>query len=164
MSLQDEYQQIKQLVSLRQRRVERARGHRLPDKRKRSRLDACWHHKQFHCERSRTRCFRYYSGAGYRHADRLRRSDRFGHLRQLSVAYGDNQDEVFLGMQVNRQQNVSEATAQKIDAEVKRLVEEGYNEATRILTEKRADLETLAKGLLEFETLSGDEIKDLVKG
>ena len=81
-----------------------------------------------------------------------------------TVAYGDNNDEVFLGMQVNRQQNVSEATAQKIDSEVKRLVEEGYNEATRILTEKRGDLETLAKGLLEFETLSGDEINDLLNG
>ncbi len=43
-------------------------------------------------------------------------------------------------------------------------MEEGYNEATRILTEKRADLEALAKGLLEFETLSGDEIIDLLKG
>ncbi|GAA3841858.1 ATP-dependent zinc metalloprotease FtsH [[Pseudomonas] carboxydohydrogena] len=81
-----------------------------------------------------------------------------------TVAYGENNDEVFLGMQVNRQQNVSEATAQKIDSEVKRLVEEGYNEATRILTEKRDDLETLAKGLLEFETLSGDEITDLLNG
>jgi len=81
-----------------------------------------------------------------------------------TVAYGENNDEVFLGMQVNRQQNVSEATAQKIDSEVKRFVEEGYNEATRILTEKRDDLETLAKGLLEFETLSGDEINDLLKG
>ena len=67
-------------------------------------------------------------------------------------------------MQVNRQQNVSESTAQKIDSEVKRLVEEGYNEATRILTEKRDDLETLSKGLLEFETLSGDEITDLLNG
>jgi len=79
-----------------------------------------------------------------------------------TVAYGENQDEVFLGMSVNRQQNVSEATAQKIDSEVRRLVEEGYNEATRILTEKRDDLEKLAKGLLEFETLTGDEIRDLI--
>jgi cell division protease FtsH len=67
-------------------------------------------------------------------------------------------------MSVARQQNVSEATAQTIDAEVKRLVEEGHDEAHRILEAKRADLETLAKGLLEFETLSGDEIKDLLIG
>jgi cell division protease FtsH len=81
-----------------------------------------------------------------------------------TVAYGDNQDEVFLGYQVSRQQNVSEATAQKIDSEIRKLVEAGYAEASQILTEKRADLETLAKGLLEYETLSGDEIIDLLNG
>jgi cell division protease FtsH len=81
-----------------------------------------------------------------------------------TVSYGENQDEVFLGMSVSRTQNASEATVQKIDTEIRRFVEEGYNEATRILTEKRADLEALAKGLLEFETLSGDEIEDLLKG
>jgi cell division protease FtsH len=81
-----------------------------------------------------------------------------------AVAYGENQDEVFLGMSVARQQNVSEATAQKIDAEIRRLVEQGHDEARKILEEKRADLETLARGLLEFETLSGDEIKDLLSG
>jgi cell division protease FtsH len=81
-----------------------------------------------------------------------------------TVSYGENQDEVFLGMSVSRTQNASEATVQKIDTEIRRFVEEGYNEATRILTEKRADLEALAKGLLEFETLSGDEIKDLLEG
>jgi cell division protease FtsH len=81
-----------------------------------------------------------------------------------TVSYGENQDEVFLGMSVSRTQNASEATVQKIDTEIRRFVEEGYNEATRILTEKRQDLETLAKGLLEFETLSGDEIQDLLNG
>jgi cell division protease FtsH len=81
-----------------------------------------------------------------------------------TVSYGENQDEVFLGMSVSRTQNASEATVQKIDTEIRRFVEEGYNEATRILTEKRADLEALAKGLLEFETLSGDEIIDLLTG
>ena len=81
-----------------------------------------------------------------------------------TVAYGENQEEVFLGYSVARQQNISEATVQKIDAEIRRLVEAGYQEAQQILTEKRADLETLAKGLLEFETLSGDEIKDLIMG
>jgi len=90
---------------------------------------------------------------------------RWGLSEELgTVAYGENNDEVFLGMQVNRQQNVSEATAQKIDAEVKRLVETGYRDATRILTERREDLETLAKGLLEYETLSGEEITDLLNG
>jgi cell division protease FtsH len=81
-----------------------------------------------------------------------------------TVAYGENQDEVFLGYQVARQQNVSEETSRKIDAEIKRLVEAGYADAQHILEEKRADLETLAKGLLEFETLTGDEITDLLAG
>ncbi|MBR0840121.1 MULTISPECIES: ATP-dependent zinc metalloprotease FtsH [Bradyrhizobium] len=90
---------------------------------------------------------------------------RWGLSEELgTVSYGENQDEVFLGMSVSRTQNASEATVQKIDSEIKRLVEEGYKEATRILTEKHADLETLAKGLLEFETLTGDEIVDLLKG
>jgi cell division protease FtsH len=90
---------------------------------------------------------------------------RWGFSPELgTVAYGENQDEVFLGMSVARQQNVSEETAKKIDIEVRRLVEEGLSEARRILTEKRVDLETLAKGLLEYETLSGDEIKDLLDG
>ncbi|MGE0341241.1 MAG: cell division protein FtsH, partial [Xanthobacteraceae bacterium] len=48
--------------------------------------------------------------------------------------------------------------------EVRRLVEEGYAEATKILTEKREQLEVLAKGLIEYETLSGDEIRDLLEG
>src|SRR5437667_180634 len=81
-----------------------------------------------------------------------------------TVAYGENQEEVFLGYSVSRQQNISEATVQKIDAEIKRLVEAGYDASMHILTEKRADLEMLARGLLEYETLSGDEIKDLLAG
>jgi cell division protease FtsH len=81
-----------------------------------------------------------------------------------TVAYGDNQEEVFLGHSVARTQNVSEATAQTIDREVRRLVEWGNAEATRILTERKDDLETLAQGLLEYETLSGDEIINLLKG
>ncbi len=90
---------------------------------------------------------------------------RWGLSEELgTVSYGENQDEVFLGMSVSRTQNASEATVEKIDAEIKRFVEEGYNEATRILTEKRADLEALAKGLLEYETLTGDEIIDLING
>ena len=90
---------------------------------------------------------------------------RWGFSDELGpVAYGDNGDEVFLGYQVSRQQSVSEETSRKIDGEVRKLVEAGLAEAKQILTEKRADLEVLAKGLLEFETLSGDEIKDLIKG
>ncbi|MGH6857429.1 MAG: ATP-dependent metallopeptidase FtsH/Yme1/Tma family protein, partial [Methylocella sp.] len=90
---------------------------------------------------------------------------RWGFSDELgTVMYGENQEEVFLGYTMGRQQTISEATAQKIDAEVRRLVESGLDEATRIITEKRQDLETLAKGLLEYETLTGEEIKELLKG
>jgi cell division protease FtsH len=90
---------------------------------------------------------------------------RWGYSDKLGlVAYGDNQEEVFLGHSVSRTQNVSEETAKVIDAEVKRLVKGGYDEAKRILTEKLDDLHTLAKALLEYETLSGDEIVGALKG
>ena len=90
---------------------------------------------------------------------------RLGYSDDLgTVMYGDNQEEVFLGMSMGRQQNVSEATAQKIDAEVRRLVSNAYEDARRILTEKRAQLEAVAQGLLEYETLTGDEIKGLMEG
>jgi cell division protease FtsH len=87
-------------------------------------------------------------------------SDKLG-----TVMYGDNQgNEVFLGYSMGKQQTISEETAQKIDSEVRRLVEMGLSEARRIITEKRGDLETLAKGLLEYETLSGEEIMGLFQG
>jgi cell division protease FtsH len=90
---------------------------------------------------------------------------QWGYSDELGVVmYGDNQEEVFLGHSVARQQNVSEETARKIDAEVKRLVQTGYNEAKRILTERIDDLHTLAKALLEYETLTGDEISNALKG
>ncbi|MBX9740028.1 MAG: ATP-dependent zinc metalloprotease FtsH [Beijerinckiaceae bacterium] len=90
---------------------------------------------------------------------------RWGFSDQLgTVMYGENQEEVFLGYSMGRQQNISESTAQTIDGEVRRLVEMGLGEARRILTEKRDDLEALAKGLLEYETLSGDEIMGLLDG
>ncbi|MET0274189.1 MAG: ATP-dependent zinc metalloprotease FtsH, partial [Phenylobacterium sp.] len=90
---------------------------------------------------------------------------RWGYSDALGmVSYGDNQEEVFLGHSVSRTQNVSEETAKIIDAEVKRLVQTGYDEAKRILTEKLDELHTLAKALLEYETLSGDEIIGVIKG
>ena len=63
-----------------------------------------------------------------------------------------------------RTQNVSAETAKKIDSEIRRLVQGGYDEARRILTTRLEDLHTLAKALLEFETLSGDEIIKVMQG
>ncbi len=78
------------------------------------------------------------------------------------LAYGDNQDEVFLGRSVARNQQMSEETAKKVDAEIKKLVDEGYQKAKKILTDKIDDLHKLAKNLLLYETLTGEEIRDLV--
>ena len=80
------------------------------------------------------------------------------------VSYGENQDEVFLGHSVARTQNISEQTAQTIDIEVRNLVQGGFSEARRILTERLPDLHSVAKALLEYETLSGDEIVGAIKG
>jgi cell division protease FtsH len=79
------------------------------------------------------------------------------------VTYGENTQEVFLGHSVAQHKNVSEQTAQLIDQEIKRFVEEAYERAKVILTKHRDHLELLAKTLLDLETLSGDEINTLLK-
>jgi len=73
-------------------------------------------------------------------------------------------DYVFLGQQLMQSSKVSAETAAKIEKEVKALVEGGLEEARRILTEKNDDWETLSQGLLEYETLTGEEIKNLLAG
>ena len=78
------------------------------------------------------------------------------------VAYGENEEEVFLGRSVARQQNMSEETAQKVDSEIRKIVDKGYERARAVLTEKIDDLHKIAKALLIYETLSGDEIRDLI--
>jgi cell division protease FtsH len=86
-------------------------------------------------------------------------SDALGPLQ-----YAEADEEVFLGYSVNRQKNMSNETAQAIDKEIRRVVEQGYDRAKHVLEEHRDELETLAKALLEYETLSGDEIKALLAG
>ncbi len=86
-------------------------------------------------------------------------SDKLGPLR-----YEDNQEEVFLGHSVSQHKNVSDATAKLIDEEIRELIEAGEDNARRILNEHMDDLHTLAKGLLEYETLSGDEVQQLLDG
>jgi cell division protease FtsH len=90
---------------------------------------------------------------------------RFGMSDKLGpIAYAENQEEVFLGHSVSRTQNISEATAQTIDAEIHRIIDEAYQRAKEILMSRQSDLNVLARGLLEYETLTGDEIIALLKG
>ena len=78
------------------------------------------------------------------------------------MAYGENEEEVFLGSSVAKQQNMSEETARKVDIEIRKIVDKGYDRARKILTEKIDDLHKLAKALLTYETLSGEEIENLI--
>ena len=88
---------------------------------------------------------------------------RFGMSNELGpLTYGENEDEVFLGRSITRQQHMSEETAKKVDAEIKKIVDAGYKRAKKILTEKIDDMHKLAKALISYETLTGDEITDLI--
>ena len=88
---------------------------------------------------------------------------RYGMSKELGpLAYAENEEEIFLGRSVTRQQNMSEETSKKVDSEVKKIVEAGYDRAKKVLTEKIDDLHKIAKALLVYETLRGDEIRDLM--
>ena len=88
---------------------------------------------------------------------------KFGMSKELGpLTYGENEDEVFLGRSITRHQQMSEETAKKVDIEVKKIVDIGYQKAKKIITEKMDDLHKLAKALLLYETLNGEEINDLI--
>ena len=80
------------------------------------------------------------------------------------LAYGENEQEVFLGHSVTQKKNVSENTAQEIDKEIKKIVDQSYKKAQSIIKKNMNQLHRLAKGLLKYETLTGEEIKDVIKG
>ena len=86
-------------------------------------------------------------------------SEKLGRLR-----YNNDSEEVFLGHSVAQSKNLSDSTAKLIDEEVRYLAEEAEINCKKILQENIEELHIVAKGLLEYETLSGDEIKDLIKG
>ncbi|MCA3668982.1 MAG: ATP-dependent zinc metalloprotease FtsH, partial [Methylobacterium sp.] len=86
-------------------------------------------------------------------------SERLGRVR-----YASNQQEVFLGHSVAQTTNMSDETAKLIDQEVRKLIEDGETTARKIIKENKDDFEAVAQALLEFETLTGDELRDLMKG
>src|SRR5688500_17967649 len=90
---------------------------------------------------------------------------RYGMSDELGpMIYGENDGEVFLGRTVTTHKNVSEATMQKVDAEIRRIIDEQYQLATRLLQQNRDKVETMAKALLEWETLDADQVNDIMSG
>ncbi|HQS84364.1 MAG: cell division protein FtsH [Alphaproteobacteria bacterium 16-39-46] len=85
-------------------------------------------------------------------------------LKLGPLSYGEADQEVFLGHSIAQRKQMSDSTAETIDQEVRKIVDVAYDKARKILTENLTDLHTLAKGLLEYETLSGDEIKSVLAG
>ena len=80
------------------------------------------------------------------------------------MAYSGDEQEVFLGRSVTQSKNISDKTADVIDAEIRRIVDEAYSESEKILKKNNIELERLALGLLEYETLNGEGGKIIVEG
>jgi cell division protease FtsH len=90
---------------------------------------------------------------------------RYGMSDELgTMVYAENEGEVFLGRSVTRQTNVSEETMRKVDAEIRRIIDEQYTLARKLIEENREKVEAMTKALLEFETIDADQIKDIMSG
>jgi cell division protease FtsH len=81
-----------------------------------------------------------------------------------TMVYGENEGEVFLGRSVTTHKNISEASMQKVDAEIRRILDEQYALARRLIEENRDKMEAMAKALLEWETIDADQIDDIMAG
>jgi cell division protease FtsH len=80
------------------------------------------------------------------------------------MVYGENEGEVFLGRSITTHKNVSEATLQKVDSEIRRIIDTQYKLARKLLEDNRDKVETMARSLLEWETLDADQINDIMAG
>jgi cell division protease FtsH len=80
------------------------------------------------------------------------------------MVYGEEEGEIFLGRQVTTHRNVSEATMQKVDAEIRRIVDQQYTLARKILEENRVKVEVMTAALLEWETIDADQVDDIISG
>ena len=90
---------------------------------------------------------------------------RYGMSDKMGVmVYSENEDEVFLGRSVTRSQNISEKTQQDIDAEVRRILDEQYQVAYKILDENRDKMETMCKALMDWETIDRDQVLEIMAG
>jgi cell division protease FtsH len=80
------------------------------------------------------------------------------------MVYGENEGEVFLGRSVTTHKNVSEATMQKVDVEIRRIIDAQYGLSRRLIEENRDKIEAMAKALLEWETIDSEQIGDIMEG
>ncbi len=80
------------------------------------------------------------------------------------MVYGENEGEVFLGRSITTHKNVSEATMQQVDAEIRRIINEQYGLARKLIEDNRDKVEIMAKSLLEWETIDADQINDIMEG
>ena len=80
------------------------------------------------------------------------------------MVYSDNEGEVFLGRSVTNQKNVSEATMQKVDSEIRKIIDEQYKIARNLIEDNKEKMEAMAKALLEYETIDSDQIDDIMNG
>ncbi len=80
------------------------------------------------------------------------------------MVYGENEGEVFLGRSITTHKNVSEATMQQVDAEIRRIIDQQYQLARKLVEDNRDKVETMAKALLEWETIDADQIEDIMQG
>ena len=90
---------------------------------------------------------------------------RWGMSDELGpMVYGENEGEVFLGRSVTMHKNVSDTTMQKVDAEIRRIVDQQYQHARKLIEDNRDKVEAMAKALLEWETLDAEQINDIMEG
>lgn len=80
------------------------------------------------------------------------------------MVYGEEEGEIFLGRQVTTHRNVSEATMQKVDAEIRRIIDQQYALARKLIEDHRDKIEAMTAALLEWETLDADQINDIMAG
>ena len=80
------------------------------------------------------------------------------------MVYGENEGEVFLGRSITTHKNVSESTLQRVDYEIRRIVDEQYQVARKLIESNRDKVEAMAKALLEWETLDADQLNDIMAG
>ncbi len=90
---------------------------------------------------------------------------RYGMTTELGpMVYAENEGEVFLGRSVTKTTHMSEATMQKVDSEIRKIIDEQYSRARQILEDNRPKVESMAKALLEWETIDSDQINDIIEG